>query len=129
LAVFVLTLSLLGGVSLGVRSYRSQAAHKRMVAKLQRLNARVETFGYQDPSRSRIQIPIIREILTHHSQVEMFLYDASTAEQVIDIAREHPEIKRIWVNLNVFDRSMEKKIEQRIPGMRVQFYTPGPGMR
>jgi hypothetical protein len=129
LASLAVAVALLTALFLGVRFYQRHTAQKQLVSEFQRLNARVIVLSYAAPAGSGIRIPILNESLTHHRQAELFLYDAKTADEALDKARAHPEIKRIWVNLNVFDRSMQKTIEERIPGMTVQFYTPGPGMR
>jgi len=129
LAAGAIALTLIVAIALGWTLYQHHRARQQLVSELQRLNARVITLGYQDSSRSQVRIPILNEILTHHSQAELFLYDAKTADEALDVAARHPEIKRIWVNLNVFDRSIQQTIEAKLPGMPVQFYTPGPGMR
>lgn len=129
LAWMAVGLCVLAGSFLGVRAYQRYAAQQRWVSEFQRLNARVLTLSYADPARSQVRIPVINELLSHRSQAELFLYDAKTADQVLEKAKDFKELKRIWVNLNVFDRSMQKTIENTLPGMEVQFYTPGPGMR
>lgn len=112
-----------------VRAYQRRVAVQGMFSEFERLEAKVVIAGYADSSRSPIKVPIIREILTHRSQVELFMYDPATAEQVLEKAEQYPDIQRIWVNMNVFDRAMGARIEERMPGMDVIFYTPGPGMK
>lgn len=124
LAVAILLLA-----SLAVRAYQRREVIKRIASEFERLNARVVIAGYEDSARWPIALPVVQEILTHRSQAEVFMYDPATTEQVLDAVEQRPEVKRIWVNLNVFDRSMQTEIEQRIPGMDVIMYTPGPGMK
>ncbi|MFO1091834.1 MAG: hypothetical protein U0992_00775 [Planctomycetaceae bacterium] len=129
LSLCALGLALLVATFVGVRAYQRRAAFQRMISDFERLGAKVMVAGYANRASSPIKLPIIDEILTHRSQAELFMYDRATADQVLAKAEQCPDIKRIWVNLNVFDRSMEGRIEQRMPGMRVVFYTPGPGMK
>ena len=129
LAVAAVGLSVLGAIVLGVRAYQQRSARQRWSSEFERLDARVIIAGDGGSADSRIQIPILSEILTHRSQPELFLYNPKTVDEVLDKAQQYPELKRIWVNLNVFDRSMRNRIEERMPGMDVIFYTPGPGMR
>lgn len=113
----------------GVRGYRDYAARERWSAEFQRLDARVVIAGYGGSSESPVQIPVLSEILTQRSQAELFVYNPKTVDEVLDKAQRYPELKRIWVNMNVFERSMRDRIEERMPGMDVVFYTPGPGMQ
>lgn len=129
LALCALGVAVVIAAFLGARAYQRRAAFQRMLSDFESLGAKVVIAGYGNPSRSPIKIPIIDEILTHRSQAEVFMYDPATAEQVLVKAEQYPDIKRIWVNLNVFDRSMRERIEKRMPGMDVVMYTPGPGMK
>ena len=129
LAIAAIGLSVLAALVVGVRGYRNYAARQRWSSEFQRLDARVVIAGYGGTADSPVQIPILNEILTQRSQAELFVYNPKTVDEVLNKAQQYPELKRIWVNMNVFDRSIGDQIEERMPGMDVVFYTPGPGMR
>lgn len=129
IAFAAIGVSALVATLLGVSSYQRYSARQRWSSEFERLDARVTIAGYENTGRWPIRVPILSEVLTHHSQAELFLYNPETVDEVLDKAQTYPELKRIWVNLNVFDRSMGGRIEERMPGMDVVFYTPGPGMR
>ena len=63
----------------------------------------------------------VNSILREHKFRKMWLQGEKA---VLAKAAEQPGLKRIWVDLTVFDRSMADRIEQQMPGMAVIFYTP-----
>ena len=98
-------------------------AEQRWRNEMTQLGARVITAGYGTESRTLQRIPILREFFTR-SQIELFVDQLATVDAVLAKAAEQPGLKRIWVDLTVFDRSMADRIEQQMPGMAVIFYTP-----
>lgn len=122
LIAIALGLVILGAI-VGYKLFANHAAEQRFVAEMAQLGARVESLGYGRSSGIG-RIPILGEMLTTRSQIELFIDNPQTVDAVLDRAAEFPELKRIWVDLNVFERSIVGKIEQKLPGMDVIFYTP-----
>ncbi len=110
------------------RTYSQYAVEQRWMNDIEQLGARAHSAGYEDTSSGIGRVPILGEIVTHRSQVELFLDNPATVDAVLSRATELPRLGRIWVDLTVFDRSMGDRIEQKLPGMDVIFYTPGPSM-
>jgi hypothetical protein len=118
--------ALIAGVSLW-QTWRQADAHRRWTREMERLGARVVVAGYEDSTRGFGRVPVVGEILTHRNQVELFVDDLETIDAVLARAAENPDLKRIWLDLTVFDRSVQSRIEQELPGMDVVPYTPGAG--
>ena len=110
------------------RVFLPSAAEQRWMNDIEQLGARAHSAGYEDTSSGIGRVPILGELVTHRRQVELFLDNPATVDAVLDRATELPRLGRIWVDLTVFDRSMGDRIEQKLPGMDVIFYTPGPSM-
>lgn len=111
------------GSLLAYRMVSRYRVEQRWRNDMVQLGARVITAGYGTESRTLQRIPILRELFTR-SQIELFVNQPATVDAVLAKAAEQPGLKRIWVDLTVFDRSMADRIEQQMPGMAVIFYTP-----
>ena len=122
LTAMVLTIAVIGSL-LAFRIVSGYRAEQRWRNDMIQLGARVITAGYGTESRTLQRIPILREFFTR-SQIELFVDQSATVDAVLAKAAEQPGLKRIWVDLTVFDRSMADRIEQQMPGMAVNFYTP-----
>lgn len=122
LTAMVLTIAVIGSL-LAFRIVSGYRAEQRWRKDMTQLGARVIAAGYGTESRTLQRIPILREFFIR-SQIELVVDQPATIDAVLAKAAEQPGLKRIWVDLTVFDRSMADRIEQQMPGMAVIFYTP-----
>lgn len=109
------------------RAWQRRVEHRRWTTSIERLGALVVTAGYEDTSRGIGRVPILGEVVTHRSQVELFVDDPETFDAVLQRAAENPELKRVWLDLTKFDRSMQNRIRQEVPGVDIVCYTPAAG--
>lgn len=109
---------------LGYRAYSQHAAEQRWKNDVRRLGARVIVAGYDNTSFGIGRVPILGELIGHRRQLEVFLDNPATADAVLDKATECPQLGRVWIDMTVFERSMADRVQQRLPGMHVIFYTP-----
>lgn len=80
--------------------------------------------GAKDRSSSIFgSVPILGDILTHRSSLNFFVDDPAELDPALEMGAKCPLLARVWVQLNVFDRSVEAEIQKKLPGMSVQFYT------
>lgn len=90
-----------------------------------RINVTAHLTGYEDRSASIFgSVPILGEILTHRSALNIFVDDPAELQPALDMATKCSMVERVWINLHVFDRAIEADIHKKLPGMKVQFYTP-----
>lgn len=108
-------------------AWQRGAAHRRWAASMERLGALVVIAGYEDTSRGIGRVPILGEVVTHRSQVELFIDDPETFDVVLQRAAENPDLKRIWLDLTKLDRSLQNRIRQEVPGVDIVCYTPAAG--
>lgn len=120
IALPLLALLVVGGFW-GYVAYSQYALEERIIEEMAALNAHVTRAGYGSTSVFG-RIPVLRDFISYR-QLEVFLRNKATADEVLDKVREYAQVKRIWVNLNVFERSMSGKIEAIRPGLDVIFYT------
>ena len=120
IALPLLALLVVGGFW-GYVAYSQYAMEEQIIDEMARLNARVVRAGYGSTSAIG-KIPVLRDFISYR-QLEVFLRDKTTADNVLAKVREYPQMKRVWVNLNTFERSVAGKIEAIRPGMDVIFYT------
>jgi hypothetical protein len=107
---------------LGVSAWLRHADELRWQREFQQLGAYAVTTGYENTSSGIGRVPVIGEIVTHRTQVELFLYDPASVDAVLDKAAECPNLGRIWVDLTELDRPIGDRIRQRLPGVDVQFH-------
>lgn len=114
-------------VTFGVLAHRARtqyAIEERWKSELEALGARAITAGYSSAPFWIGRVPILGEFVSYRRQLELFLDNPATVDAVLDKAAELPQLRRIWVDLTVFDRSMAKRIEEKFPGMDMIFFTP-----
>lgn len=119
---FVLSLATFGVFANRART--QYALEERWKSELAAVGARAVTAGYKNTPSGIGRVPILGDVLRHRSQLELFLDNPATMDAVLDKAAELPQLRRIWVDLTVFDRSMKTRIQERLPDMDVVFYTP-----
>ena len=107
-----------------VEQQRIYAVEQRWVSEFVRLGARAHAAGYRDASSWLERVPIVAKIVPPRSHVVVFLDNPAIVEAILDRATDCLRLGRVFVDLTVFDRSMRGRIEQRLPGVDVTFYTP-----
>ncbi len=120
IALPLLALLIVGGFW-GYVAYSQYAEEERIIDEMARLNASVTRAGYGNSSVFG-KVPVLRDFISYR-QLEVFLRNKATADEVLAKVSGYPQVKRVWVNLNAFERSMAGRIEAIRPGMDVIFYT------
>ena len=64
-----------------------------------------------------------------YTELELYLENPETVDQVLEKLTSSPQIKRIWVNWTVFDDTPLQRISRTFPDIEVLPYKPLPQFR
>lgn len=106
------------------RAYTRYAFEQNWMSDMERLGARTFSSATENTSTGIGRVPVLGEIVTHRRRVDLFIDNPATVDAVLDKATELPQLGRVWVNLNVFERSVADRIQQKLPRVNVVFYKP-----